>query len=174
MEKFDIICEEYTKFYNSLLKKGRLPLGSTEIGFWGYADAETLLSFFKAINLSKFRSFADLGSGDGKVTLIASLFSEKAYGIEFDTDLYNKGVEIMEKLSLNNASFVKGDFLKEDLSKYEVLFINPDRHISKYLEKKLLKEMKGYLVVYGINFHPVQLKKVKHYRINEELITVYK
>jgi 16S rRNA A1518/A1519 N6-dimethyltransferase RsmA/KsgA/DIM1 with predicted DNA glycosylase/AP lyase activity len=170
-KKFQQIKNEYDKFYNSLLRKGKLPMGDTDIGFWGASISEDVFEFFRKIKLQNFRHFIDLGSGDGKVALIASLFT-KSTGIEFDSDLHKKAVEIRDRLKLN-ASIVKGDFLKQDLSKYDIMFINPDKPFSKGLERKLMKDMKGVLFVYNMIYRPDNLKKGKTYWISNIPITKY-
>ena len=95
--------------------------------------------------------------------MIASLFT-KATGIEFDKELNNTGIKIMKELKLK-AKLIQGDFLKHDLSKYDVIFINPDQGFEKALEEKLLKEMapKARLFVYNDIFLPRFLKKGKTY-----------
>ena len=39
-DKFRKIKEEYGTFYKSLLKKGKLPMRDTEVGFWGTAASD--------------------------------------------------------------------------------------------------------------------------------------
>ena len=94
--QFQSIVKEYDQYYKSLLQKGRLPLKSTAKGFWGYSIAEEVYELFKKIKLEQYKSFVDLGSGDGKVVLIASLFT-KAIGIEIDEELVRKSEEMKAK-----------------------------------------------------------------------------
>ncbi len=96
---FENIKQEYDAFYKSFLKKGKIPYYETEKGVWGISVAEYLYEFFKQINLEKYKNFLDLGSGDGKVILIASLFT-KATGIEYDKKLFEKSIKIRDKLKL--------------------------------------------------------------------------
>ena len=168
---FQKIKEEYDIFYNSLLRKGCLPMGDTDVGFWGASIGEDVFEFFKKIKLQNFKSFIDLGSGDGKVALIASLFTN-ATGIEFDNDLHEKAVELNNKLNLK-ANIVKGDFMKHDLSKYDFIFINPDKSFNKGLERKLMKEMNGVLFVYNFIYHPDNMRKGKTYWIGNVPITQF-
>ncbi len=170
-EKLEQIKAEYGKFYKSFLKKGKLPMGDTEAGFWGTAAADDVFELFQKIELQKFKSFIDLGSGDGKVVLIASLFTNSA-GIEFDDDLHKKAVEIRDRLKLK-AELMKGDFMKHDISKYGIVFINPDKPFNKGLEKKLRKELKGILLVYNVIYHPGTMKKGKIYWMEQVPATVY-
>jgi hypothetical protein len=171
-KKFEEIAKEYDTFYKSLLKKGKMILRDTEKGIWGISVSENVYDLFKKINLSKYKNFLDLGSGDGKVVLIASLFGVKATGIEYDKELYNKSVKIKSKLNLK-AEFIKGDFFKHDWSKYDIIFINPDQGFHKGVEDKLLKELNGKLFVYNFVFEPRFLKKGKKYWFDQTPVTVY-
>ncbi len=156
-EVFLKIKEEYSNFYKELMMDGKLPIGETKVGFWGTTITDDLFELFEKINLQKYKSFIDLGSGDGKAALVASLFT-KASGIEFDKDLFEKSIEIRDKMGLK-AELIKGDFLKHDISKHDIIFINPDKNFSEGTEAKLLKEMNGILIVYNIIYIPEKLKK---------------
>ena len=102
---FSQIKKEYDEFYKSLLLRGRLPMWSTEKGFWNAAVSDEIYEAFKKIKLDKFKNFLDIGSGDGKVVLIASLFCKKAEGIEIDDFLHNKALEMQLKFKIPNAEF---------------------------------------------------------------------
>lgn len=149
----------YDDFYKSFLRKGKLPLRSTKAGFWGYTPPKNAYELFKKIKLEKYKRFLDLGSGDSCVVMIATLFTE-AVGIELDEELYKKSLEFKKKLKIK-ATIKNKDYLEEDFSKYDIIFINPDNPFSKGLEKKLKKEFKGLLLVYNIVHHPLHLKKRK-------------
>lgn len=164
---------EYDEFYTSLLKNGRLPMHATEKGFWGCSIGDEVFELFKKINLQNYRSFIDLGSGDGKVVLIASLFVKKAYGIEFDKGLFEKSLEIKEKIGIQNADFFLADYFDFDLSKFDAVYCYPDNKM-KRIENKLVREMKGILIHYGNNFFPPCLKKLQQFEINGTSITIYR
>lgn len=144
----------------------------TEKGIWGPANMETCFELFKKIKLSG--KFIDLGSGDGRIVLVASLFCSAA-GIEFTQGLVEIGEKIKKDLGLK-AEFIVGDFLKLDLSNYDVIFINPDQGFHKGLEDKLLKEMKpdARLFLYNDIFLPRFLKKGKTYWVGLAPIIVYR
>ena len=129
---------------------------------------------FVKIKLNECKSFLDLGSGDGKVVLIASLFCKNVVGIEFDSKLVKVGEKIQKELELD-AEFVCGDFFKHDWSKYDVIFINPDQGMHKGVEDKLLKEMHkdAKLFVYNNIFLPRFLKKGKTYWFDGIPVIVY-
>ena len=170
---FNQIKKEYDNFYRSLLKIGRLPMWSTEKGFWNAAIANEVYEAFKKIKLDKFKNFLDIGSGDGKIVLIASLFCRNAEGIEINNFLHNKAVEIKNKFKINNAIFHNKDFFEHDISVYDALFLAPDNSLDRGLEKKLLKEMKGKLIHYGNHFHPRFLKKEDSFLVNGTLVSLY-
>ncbi len=159
-------------------------MGDTEKGIWGTSITQDIFDFFRQIKLQNYRNFIDLGSGDGKVVLIASLFGINAAGIEFDKDLIKSSIKIRDqlKLKLSNesekglensknfqrAEFIQGDFLEHDLSKYDFIFINPDKGFENKIEEKLIKEMQpaAKLFVYNNIFLPRFLKKGKNYWFN--------
>ena len=170
---FSQIKKEYDAFYRQLLKSGRLPMWSTKKGFWNASISDEIYEGFKKIGLHKFKNFLDIGSGDGKVVLIASLFCSNAEGIEIDNLLHNKAVEIKSKLGIGNASFHNNDFFGHDFSKYNVLFLAPDASLDKGLENKLLSEMKGKLIHYGNHFHPRFLKKEESFLVNGTMVGLY-
>ena len=170
---FSQIKKEYDCFYRELLNKGKLPMWSTEKGFWNSSISDEVYDAFKKIKLIQFKNFLDIGSGDGKVVLIASLFCKNAEGIEIDKSLHDKAVQIKNKLKINNATLRKKDFFQHDFSKYDVLFLAPDSSLDRGLENKLLNEMKGKLIHYGHHFHPRFLKKEKDFLMNNTLVSIY-
>ncbi|MBW2981989.1 methyltransferase domain-containing protein [Candidatus Woesearchaeota archaeon] len=174
VKKFQLLKQRYEEFYNSFYERGSLPVGDTEKGIWGAAVTDHIFEFFKKIKLQNYKTFIDLGSGDGKVVLIASLFGVKAVGIEFDSDLIETSVKIRNELGLS-ADFIQGDFLKQDLSSYDIIFINPDKSFELKLENKLLKEMKpsARLFVYNNIFLPNLFKRGKTYWFEQVPIISY-
>ena len=170
---FQQIKKEYDNLYRSLLRGGKLPMHSTEKGFWNPAIADEVYEAFKRIGMSKFKNFLDIGSGDGKVVMIASLFCQNAEGVEIDRFLHNTAAEIKNKFKISNAVFHNNDFFGHDFSKYDILFLAPDTPLERGLENKLLKEMKGKLIHYGHHFHPRFLRKEGSFLVNGNLVSLY-
>lgn len=170
-EVFDAIKAEYHNLYVNLLRKGKPALKNTGYGYWGISSVEIIWDIFNKLKLGNFNKFLDIGSGDGNVVLVASLFTD-ATGIELDKELYAKGVEIRNRLCLNRAGFIHENYYDEDFSKYDILYHFPDQPMKK-LEKKLLKEMRGILVHYGNFFKPLQLKKEREFKVDGVDVTVY-
>ncbi|RLE39291.1 hypothetical protein DRJ17_01060 [Candidatus Woesearchaeota archaeon] len=146
------ILDYFEKTDKTLLMQGKHLIGETEAGFFGISVLSDLLDVFKNINLSRFESFADLGSGDGRVVILASVFT-KAVGFELDNKLINLAKKNKKALR-SKAKFIRTDFTKIDLSVFDVLFINPDKPFYRGLENKLLQEFKGVLIVANPVFLP--------------------
>jgi len=172
-EAFEYIKKEYDTFYRDLLKQGKMPLRDTGKGFWGHAIADEIYEAFEKLKLHKFKSFIDLGSGDGKVVLIASLFCKRAVGIEIDNELHHKALEIQHKLSISNAIFYNNDFYQHSISEFDAVFVYPDEPMERSMEKKLLRELTGKLIHYGHHFHPQQLNKEQSVGVSGGMVTVY-
>lgn len=170
-QKFDAIKKEYESYYAELLLKHRL-LRETSLGYYGASPADAVFNLFRKIGLEKKKNFIDLGSGDGKIVLIAALFT-KAAGIEIDDELLEASEKIRKKLGIK-ADFIKGDYLDHDLSKYDILFLNPDNHFPE-LEKKLRKEMKkdARLVVFGRLYKPMNMKLEKSLVVDGQGFYIY-
>ena len=172
-KQFVEIKKEYDDFYKSFLRKGKLPLWSTGTGFFGGVIADEVYEAFKKIKLDKNTSFIDLGSGDGKVVLIASLFCKRAVGIESDNALFKKSIDMQVKLNIPNAIFFNSNFYDHSISEFDIAFVYPDAPMYRGLEKKLLNELRGKLLHYGHHFHPQNLKVEDKFLVNGNLFTVY-
>ncbi len=94
-EHFKIIKQKYDDYQNHLLKKGKLLLKDTGVGYWGITPLQETYELFKRINLGSYKNFIDLGSGDGRIVFLASLFNISAKGIEFDAPLVNSSLIIL-------------------------------------------------------------------------------
>ena len=173
MDRFNEIKEQYDAYYTSLLKQGRLLAKDTGVGFWGPSVSDEVYAAFKKLKLGNYSNFLDLGSGDGKVAMIAALFCKQATGVEYDSMLTGKAMEMKEKIGVYNAHFINDDFFNHDLSAYDIIFHAPDKPLHRGVEEKLLKEMKGKLVLYGHHFHPTNLRKENEFTVNGTLVSVY-
>lgn len=171
--KFSEIKEQYDGFYKSLMQQGRFATKDTGIGFWGPSIADEVYQAFKKLGLHKYKNFLDLGSGDGKIALIASLFCKNSHGIEYDQELHKKAIEIQKRLKLRNVKLVNDDFMDYNISKHDIIFCSPDKPMERGMGKKLEKELKGKLILQGHHFHPTNLTKEKSFRVNDMLFTLY-
>jgi hypothetical protein len=178
-QHFIDIKDAYDQFYTELMADGRLPVKDTGKGFWGPSVSDEVFEAFSKLRLDRFRTFFDLGAGDGKIVLIASLFGLKASGMEIDEELVGHANRIKAGLShipqLKNAEILHGDYDSHHVGAYDVLYCNPDRPFHRGLDQKLEKEMKGdaLLLVYGYEYQPSGLKKINAFNINGTHIGVF-
>ena len=168
------IIEVYNMFYKYLyVKHKKFPVKDTKIGFWGVSPSDEIYDFFKTINLQNYSHLIDLGSGDGKIAIIASLFTNST-GIEYDSWLHDVSVDIKNKLyhipETKRTRLIKGNFMQHNLSNYDIAFINPDK-TTKEIKEKLKKEFKGRLIVYGNHDKHIQEETVL--TINGTPFTIY-
>ncbi|MBD3314046.1 hypothetical protein GF345_06390 [Candidatus Woesearchaeota archaeon] len=171
---FSRIKQEYIRLYGEFIADRKLAR-PTKVGYYGAASSDAAHDLFRKIKLDDFKSFADLGSGDGKIVLIASLFT-KAAGIEIDQELIRTGEKIRDKLKIDKtkACFIEGDYLDIDLSGYDILFVNPDNPMYE-LEKKLRREMKkeARLIIAGKLYKPLNMKLENEYKVDGMQFGVY-
>ncbi len=143
------IQEYYRKLEEDALRKGRLYTWNTEAGIFGAVNCREMYGFFRKAGLNHYKHFLDLGSGDGRVVLIASLFTD-ATGIEFDGGLHHTAEEAKRALK-GRCTFLKEDFLHHNISKYDFLFINPDKGFQRGVQQKLMQDMRKDAVLYIYN-----------------------
>ncbi len=173
MENLARIKQEYDQFYASLMNNGLLPMRDTSIGFWFSSLTSDIIELFKKIRLGQYNYFLDIGSGDGKVTLIASTFCSKCFGVEYDPILIEKSREMQNKFGIKNARFLHKNLHDVDFRGFDILFCYPDQPMERGLEQKLLNELNGKLIVYGPHFHPTRLKKIDSFYAGTTFVAVY-
>ena len=68
----------------------------------------------------------DLGSGDGRVVFLAAVMGADATGIEWEPSLHRLALDARKRLGSfvprGRAHLRQGDFLREDFSRYDLLF----------------------------------------------------
>ena len=191
---FKSINQTYKNFEEFLLKNGRLPASTTQKGYWGVTPTRELFTVFQTLfehqknlnpisgryNSKKYpccKSFCDLGSGDGRVVLMASLFGmKKAVGVEFDNWLHKVSLHMRNHIDLDHfwkTKFIRDDFLGHNVRGYDYVYISPDRPFHRDLEEKFQNELNGKLIVHSYEFHPQSLKLVQKFNLQGEFFGVY-
>lgn len=106
---------------------------------------------------------ADLGAGDGRISIAFAKEGVIMDAFEIDEKLRSLAKENIEKENLENINLLNEDFWLQDLSKYDFLCCYPMPDIMGRLEEKLKKELKpGARVV--LNYFPFlhwKEKKIK-------------
>lgn len=138
------------------------------------SSKKTSKRMIDAINLKKTDVVYDLGSGDGRLVILAARKGvKKAVGFEVNLLLNVWGRFKSKLLKLNNTVFITKSFWKADLSVCDKLFVYTSIKSMKRLEKKVLSEMKdGSYVISNTfsfpNLEPVEIiDNVKIYKINK-------
>lgn len=85
---------------------------------------------------------ADLGSGDGRISIAFAKAGVKMNGFEIDQELRAKSEKLIKNEGLTNVEIINKDFWREDLSKYSIICCYPMPAIMGRLEKKLKEELK--------------------------------
>ncbi|MFP4118925.1 MAG: hypothetical protein ACLFTH_02615 [Candidatus Woesearchaeota archaeon] len=142
----------YADFDTKKLREHGTLVHDTEKGIFGVSDLKVIFEFFKKIGLSDTDVFVDLGSGDGRVVLVASLFS-KAIGIEYDQELIAESAEAVKAMA-SEAEFYAKDYEAFDYSQATVLFSYADHPFTPTFIEKLKTEFNGLLYVYQGVFLP--------------------
>jgi protein-L-isoaspartate O-methyltransferase len=138
------------------------PYRATEAGMWACSELDEVCELFDRISLAGFQHLADLGSGDGRVVMAASLFT-RATGIESDPALHRASQDLAKSLGLNRAAFILGDCRAADLGPYDLLYIYPDKPLA-WLGHMLPASWPGRLLVYGPYFKPEHMRLRKNLR----------
>lgn len=167
--------EALKKYYFELeetKKETHTHVRKTEKGTFGTSDLDIMQEFFEKLD-GDDKVFMDLGSGDGRIVLLASLFFKKAIGVEFDSELIAESMQAAKELELN-VEFLQEDYLEVDFSQADVLFLYMDNEFSTALITKLKKEFKGTLYSYESVYTPQGLEKEGIIWVGQTPIRAYK
>jgi protein-L-isoaspartate O-methyltransferase len=108
----------------------------------------------------------DLGSGDGRVVVMAAeKFKANATGIELDGDLHKQSTERIKKLGLEKlARIIQGDIARQDYSSADMLTVyllpSSNDKIRPMLEQQLKKGTR--VVSHDFEFAGWTAEKVEH------------
>ncbi|SPF47703.1 conserved hypothetical protein [Syntrophobacter sp. SbD1] len=148
-----------------------LPYRLTSCGAWAASRPEHLFNFFKRVDLSRFRLFIDLGSGDGVACCTAGLFT-RSIGIEADPFLVSRAAHAALDLKLQDrVGFICADFLTQRIQEADCLFVYPDKPVDAI--EKSLQGWSGTLLIYGPHFPPKRFSPVEKLKYGRETLTVY-
>ncbi len=94
--------------------------------------------------VDKLDTVYDLGSGDGRIVIMAAQkFGAKAVGVELDDDLFKKSTERIAELGLQDrANILKMNFFDVDLRPASVLTLYLLTSVNERLRPKMEKELR--------------------------------
>jgi predicted RNA methylase len=132
-----------------------------------YPTPETVVEkMLKLGGLKAGEKMFDLGSGDGRIVIMAAQkFHAQAVGIEMDKDLFKQSTEKIRKLGLEkNARIVNGDIFKQNYSSADMLTVyllpTSNDKVQPILEKQLKKGVR--IVSHDFEFKNWTPEKVEH------------
>lgn len=149
MDKKEII-KYFSQFENEVHE--------TEKGIFGVSNLERVEEFLDQIETKG--TFLDLGSGDGRVAILAAKYFDNVIGIEFDEHLVKKSKKHAQTCD-SDAIFLCQDYETYDFSKVDVLFSYADHAFSEAFVNKLIKEFDGIIYIYEGVYFPEGAKKGK-------------
>jgi len=108
----------------------------------------------------------DLGSGDGRVVIMAAQkFHADATGIEFEEDLWKQSTERIRSLGLQkSARIIQGDIMKQDVGSADLITVyllpSSNDKVRPMLEKQIRKGTR--IVSHDFQFSGWTTEKVEH------------
>jgi len=169
-------AQKIIEYFSDLdLERGNI-VRDTEKGIFGVSDISITNKFFEKINLNETNRFIDLGSGDGRINILASVYCQST-GIEIDKPLIEESKKhskklfenkILEEKELERLKFIEGDYEEFDYSKVNIIFSFADHFFTEKFISKLKKDFKGILYVYQGVFLPEGVKKGRTVWIQNE------
>jgi protein-L-isoaspartate O-methyltransferase len=121
--------------------------------------------------LKKGETMFDLGSGDGRVVVMAARkFGANATGVEINESLYKQSSAEIKRLKLTDrARIIHGDVTQQDYSKADLLTVyllpNSNTKIRPMLEQQLKKGAR--VVAHDFEFAGWTAEKVEHVEDSE-------
>jgi hypothetical protein len=164
---------EITAYFRKIQEENgqSYPYKRTVSGAWAASRPEHLFHFFRKLEITRFRLFVDLGSGDGVACCAAALFT-RSIGIESDPILVSRAARAVRDLKLEGrVDFICADFLTQRIQCADCLFIYPDKPV--YALEDVLGDWGGTLLIYGPHFPPKRSPLKEKLRFGMETVSVY-
>jgi 16S rRNA A1518/A1519 N6-dimethyltransferase RsmA/KsgA/DIM1 with predicted DNA glycosylase/AP lyase activity len=131
-----------------------------------YPTPETIVdSMLQLGGLKSGEKMFDLGSGDGRIVIMAAQkFHADATGIEMDKDLHKQSTEKIKSLGLEkSARIIRGDILKQDYGSADLVTVyllpTSNDKVQPLLDKQLKKGAR--VVAHDFEFRGWKADKVE-------------
>ena len=121
-------------------------------------------------DLAPGRRFIDLGSGDGRVVIKFAQAGFESMGLEINPFLVWWSRIKIKTHGLKNAHITQGNFWKQNLTQYDVIYIFQLNSVNALLSQKFKQELKPGAIVISVDFFLPGLELIK----KEGIFGVYK
>ncbi len=118
---------------------------------WAKISKANILKIFEELDLPRNSLIYDLGAGDGRVILAAEKFGLRAKGFELSPYPYLRAL-LKIFFSRSRAEINRQDFLKENLSQADAVFVFLTDKILLKLSRKFKRELKPGATVISYGF----------------------
>jgi predicted nicotinamide N-methyase len=133
-----------------------------------------IVNFYKkkiSNNLSD-KNFIDLGSGDGRVTIWASVYGFKnSHGVELSPHRHNLAINNLKNIKSNNIRFFNDDILNHDIRNYDLMYISSicfhEDFLKKLREKIDVEGKKNSMIVCSKQMSLKNYKSIGQIKINQ-------
>ncbi len=170
--EFARIESHYRERYRRLDLSGEGCYRLTCLGAWAASVPKHVYYFFRELGLERRQLLIDLGSGDGLVACIASLFT-RVVGIEIDRCLCHTAKEAIGELGLGErVAVVCGDYLTQQIQRADCLYVYPDKPLNEL--ENLLNGWRGELLVAGPHFPMHSIEPVQKLTCSRDELVVYR
>lgn len=175
--KFTRLKEYFDRLDMQLIEKKGLSVFATSYGIYGSSSLFDVFELFERMRLHERARLVDLGSGDGRVALLAALFTSSA-GMEGDEELHALASKAKEDLlehipELARCDLSRTDYMGESLASFDTLFIYADHNWPESFQRKLLEECRAVLVSQHNIFRPDRLRKGRTYWVEQIPFVTY-
>ncbi len=167
VKRIEEVCQ---RLLSGFCGKEALPYKKTKKGLWATSVTKDVYLAFRWASLEKYRQFVDLGSGDGRVVAIASLFTMAA-GIEIDPELHWLSLQLKDALELDNVAFYLGDFQDFNLHQFDFIYMYPDR--ARINIESAIAGWRGVVMIAGHHFQPSGWQKIGEKKFSVEKFSLY-
>jgi predicted RNA methylase len=136
---------------------------------------EVVMKMLKLIDAKPNEILYDLGSGDGRIIIIASKeFGTKSVGIELRDYLVKKALEEVKKFKLEDkVEILNDDFFNVDVSKADIITLYLTTSANEKLRPKLEKELKDNVRVVSHDYEIRGWNPVKIIKDDPQGHTIY-
>jgi cyclopropane fatty-acyl-phospholipid synthase-like methyltransferase len=143
--------------------------GSKSLAPFVASPLEVVRMMLKCANLKPGETLYDLGSGDGRIVLMAAKeFGANAVGVELNKRLMEEAVKKSEAIDVEGrAKFIHGNIFDVDLSQADIITMYLTTGANDKVRPKLEEELKPGARIVTHDFSIPSWKPIENFKIKE-------